>query len=92
MRTSPGCPEKDDGQIVLIASPSGQQPATFALLRQTANEVVFENAEHDFPQRVIYRLRRADDMLIGRIEGTLDGESRSVEFPMRKADCKGDLA
>jgi hypothetical protein len=29
----------------------------------------------------------ADGGLLGRIEGTVNGEDRHVDFPMRKADC-----
>ncbi|MGH8166204.1 MAG: DUF6265 family protein, partial [Woeseiaceae bacterium] len=78
--------EDDDGSIVLTALPSGQQMTTFAMLRQSGNEVVFENLQHDFPQRVIYRLA-PERMLIGRIEGTVNGDSRSVDFPMKQTEC-----
>lgn len=78
--------EDHDGRIVFIASPSGQPGATFRMAALTDNEVVFESPEHDFPQRVIYR-RLPDDGLLGRIEGTIDGEAKSVDFPMKKADC-----
>ncbi|HEX7720155.1 MAG TPA: DUF6265 family protein [Woeseiaceae bacterium] len=78
--------EDEDGQIIFIASPSGQAITTFNLLRMSDSEVVFENADHDFPQRVIYR-KLAENGLLGRIEGTLNGEERRVDFPMQKADC-----
>ena len=45
-----------DGAPVYIAQPSRlSSPVPFKLLRAGANEMVFENLEHDFPQRVIYR-------------------------------------
>jgi hypothetical protein len=84
--------EDEDGKVVLVALPSGQQSTTFALLSQSDNEVVFENPEHDFPQRVIYRLMPGN-LLTGRIEGTINGTERNVDFPMKKADCgSGDGA
>ena len=84
--------EDEEGRIVLVALPSGQRSTTFRLLNQSDNELVFENPEHDFPQRVIYRLMPGD-VLVGRIEGTVNGHTRSVEFPMKKADCgSGDDA
>lgn len=79
--------EDDKGTLALHALPSGQQATTFNLLRQSASEVVFENPDHDFPQRVIYRLSPGP-MLVGRIEGTVNGEARSVDFPMKKLDCE----
>jgi hypothetical protein len=76
---------EDAGRIVFIAKPSGQPDAAFALLKSAAREVVFENREHDFPQRVIYRL--AGETLIGRIEGTQNGKPRSIDYPMRRVSC-----
>lgn len=78
--------EDEDGRIVYIASPSGQAVTTFNLLHMSDSEVVFENTAHDFPQRVIYR-KLSENGLLGRIEGTLNGEDRQVDFPMQKADC-----
>lgn len=78
--------EFEDGRIVYIASPSNQETTTFLLISATDSEVVFGNPGHDFPQRVIYR-KLADGGLLGRIEGTVRGENRHVDFPMRKADC-----
>lgn len=84
--------EDDAGVPALVALPSGQAATTFTLLRQSDNEVAFENPVHDFPQRVIYRLT-AGHMLVGRIEGTVNGKARSVDFPMKKVDCEtGDPA
>jgi hypothetical protein len=76
---------EDGGRIAFIARPSGQAEASFALIKNGPREVVFENPAHDFPQRVIYQLE--SNTLIGRIEGTQNGKSRSAEFPMRKIAC-----
>src|SRR6202007_1922331 len=40
--------------------------------------VMFENLEHDFPQRVGYR--RAGSALTAWIEGTQDGNIRRIDF------------
>lgn len=77
-----------DGRLQYTASPSGQSRATFALLSQTDAEVVFENAAHDFPQRIIYR-RHADGRLLARIEGVVKGQARGIDFPMRRMACDG---
>ncbi len=78
--------ESGDGSLALFASPSGQSPARFDMVSLTNNEVVFENSEHDFPQRIIYRLAQ-DSRLIGRIEGQSNGQLKSIEFPMSKINC-----
>lgn len=42
--------------IYYVASPKGRCPATdFKLTRLSGQEVVFENPQHDFPKRIIYR-------------------------------------
>ena len=79
--------EHEDGGLEFIASPSGQNTASFAMSSLADHEVVFENPDHDFPQRVIYRLVSNED-LVGRIEGTIDGVERAVDFPMKKIDCE----
>jgi hypothetical protein len=72
--------------LILVASPSGQLTASFNLLELKDNEVTFENMEHDFPQRILYR--RTGDQLLGRIEGTVNGEVAAMDFPMTKVDCE----
>ena len=79
--------EQDDGKLVFIASPSGQNTASFSMTSIKVGEVIFENPDHDFPQRIIYRLISEWDLL-GRIEGTIDGTERAVDFPMKKIDCE----
>jgi hypothetical protein len=74
-----------DGSLAYIARPSGQAEATFPLKTISAQEAVFENPGHDFPQRVIYR-RNADGTVTARIEGTMNGTSRGTDFPYSR--CK----
>jgi Domain of unknown function (DUF6265) len=77
--------ETGPGQIAFIALPSGQKEASFPLVRLSGQEAVFENPQHDFPQRVIYR--REGDLLTGRVEGRIDGEAKAIDFPMRRQPC-----
>ena len=51
----------------------------------TDREARFENLEHDFPQRIIYR--RDGDSLTGRIEGVSMGKERAVDFPLKRVPC-----
>jgi hypothetical protein len=78
--------ETDDGGLVLIVSPSGQRTTGFALASVSDREVIFENPDHDFPQRVIYWVD-SDEVLTGRIEGRINDVDRAIEFPMKKIDC-----
>jgi hypothetical protein len=78
--------------LVYAAQPSGQPPAEFRALMPTGRAVTFENAAHDFPQRVIYRAAAGSDSLLARIEGTIGGRARSVDFPYRRVSCTGPAA
>ena len=75
-----------DGKLAFTAHPSGQASAVFTLLRITETEAVFENVEHDFPQRVAYA-KDGESKLRARIEGTQDGTLRVIEFPMTRTSC-----
>ncbi len=79
--------EQKDGGLEFIASPSGQNTTSFSMVSLGDREVTFGNSDHDFPQRIIYRLT-SDEDLLGRIEGTIDGEDRAVDFPMKRIDCE----
>ena len=72
----------EDG-LLFHAQPRGQPPAAFRLVRTDAREAVFENPDHDFPQRVIYR--RDGERLTGRIEGRVDGRDQAMEWNYRAA-------
>lgn len=79
------------GRLAFHAQPSGQPATLFPLLRLDADEVVFENAGHDFPQRVAYR-RDGADRVVGRIEGRSGGKDKVIEFPLRRVGCGGGMA
>ena len=72
--------------LVYAARPSRQEPAEFRALEPSGDEIVFVNAAHDFPQRIRYRRIGADSMH-ARIEGTLNGRERAVDFPYRRVVC-----
>ena len=77
---------EDAGQLVYHASPSGQQPAQFRSFAISDSAVSFQNPQHDFPQRILYRLVTGDS-LVARIEGTVGGRARGVDFPMKRVAC-----
>lgn len=75
-----------DGKLAFIAHPSDQRTTVFPVLRITDSDVVFENPQHDFPQRVAYA-RDGDLKLSARVEGCRNGELRVIEFPMSRVTC-----
>jgi len=72
------------GEVHYVAKPSGQPEASFKLRRATATEAVFENPQHDFPQKISYALKD-DGGLVAAIEGAKNGKTRRAEFPYRPA-------
>lgn len=76
-----------DKGLEYVAKPSRQPEATFTASRATANEVVFENPAHDFPKRISYK--RDGDSLMASIEGPMNGQTRKIDFPYKKAACGG---
>ena len=76
----------EGGSLVYLASPKGRQPPTpFALKSVTADGVVFENTEHDFPQRIIYQ-RGPEGGLTMRIEGLENGREKTMQWDMDVAE------
>jgi hypothetical protein len=80
-----------DGQVTFFAQPSGKPPVGFPARSLDDTEVVFENLDHDFPQRVIYRFV-APAQLRARIEGLRGGALKRIEFPMARVNCDAPRA
>ena len=79
---------KEDGdKLAYEAHPSGQPSATFLAVESGPTRIVFENLEHDFPQRVGYAL--SEEGLNAWIEGTVNGRAKRIDFPYRRAACGG---
>ena len=73
----------EDGTLAYVAAPSGGPATTFRLKELGERRVVFENLEHDFPQRIVYALA-ADGALNARVEGLLDGKLEAMEWTWRR--------
>ena len=79
---------ENEGGIHFLAQPGGRPSTRFTAIEIGEDSVTFENPDHDFPQ--VVRYRRNGDVLLGRIEGTIDGKQKSVEFPMHRSSCDGE--
>ena len=77
-----------DGALIFAATPSRQPTAEFTSVQVGDSVVVFENMAHDFPQRVIYRHAPGDSMH-ARVEGTINGAERGVDFHYGRVACAG---
>jgi len=67
-----------------FASPNSRPPVAFKLVESGERRAVFENKQHDFPQRILYWLDAAGAMH-ARIEGPQAGKTVSEEWVWTKA-------
>lgn len=71
----------DDGAIAYIAMPQGGAPVVFALVRHDGNSATFENAAHDYPQRIAYA--RDGDTLTATISAIDGSKARRWTYRRR---------
>jgi len=78
-----------EGRIYYSSKVNGQnegESVQFTLIKMEKNKFIFENKEHDFPQRIIYELRLPNE-LIASIEGdTIEGFKKIVYKYKKKLD------
>jgi len=70
--------ERGDG-IFYIAQPGGRAPTEFKLTRFDGAVAVFENPQHDFPKRILYK-KAADGSLTASIDGGEGTRGSSFHF------------
>lgn len=71
--------QRADG-IYYVAHPKAHCPGTdFKLTRASATEALFENPQHDFPKRIIYR-KGATDSLTATVDGGEGTKAISVNY------------
>ena len=70
--------------ITYWASPRARPATPFKMIELSGKRVVFENAEHDFPRRIVYWMSD-DGSLHAKIEGTLSGKPASEEWAWRRS-------
>lgn len=76
---------EDAGGLTYLPQPQGGERVAFKLNKFDQVKYTFENAAHDFPQRIIYE--RQGLMLLASIEGSLKGKPERQEFLMKKVRC-----
>lgn len=79
---------RQEGRTFYIAQPGGGEATTFELVATTDGRLVFENLDHDFPQRILYA-QPGTGHPFARIEGEQGGTLRTAEFPLQRVDCPG---
>jgi hypothetical protein len=75
----------EDGGFSYYSMPNGASPPTaFAMTSHADQRAVFENPQHDFPQRIIYE--RDGDVMVARIEGPMNGRTESMQWRFQRAE------
>lgn len=75
--------------MAYFAKPSSASAETpFTLRSITEREVVFENPDNEFPQRIIYRKGSSAATLFARIEGGVNGSEQSMDFNYKRVKCE----
>ena len=79
--------DKIGTHIVYIAAVNKNHPVLFTLIetprKHNKPRWVFENKEHDFPQRIVY-IQEAQDSLLACVEGIQEGKVEKEEFRLTR--------
>ena len=77
--------EIKEGELTYIPLVGKQGPIPFALKKSGTNEVVFENAAHDYPQRIAYE--RVGEELKAKTELLDAVKPRTQSFNFKRVAC-----
>ncbi|NJO24997.1 MAG: hypothetical protein HC867_03165 [Bacteroidia bacterium] len=69
--------------IPTVPNQNQGKPVEFKLTSAQNNEYIFENPEHDFPQRIIYNLKSATETE-ATIDGRINGQYRKMVYRFSK--------
>ena len=78
--------EQSDNQLFYIPTVKGQnagKSVKFTLTSSTGSQLIFENKNHDFPQKISYTLI-SNDSLLAEISGLMEGKFNAIKFPMKR--------
>ena len=75
--------EKTADQLIYFASPGGKKATAFYLTEFSDTHIVFENLEHDFPQRITYRLAEKNQLHV-----VIEGGGQMIEWRWYRTDFK----
>lgn len=69
--------------IVSVPGQNNEKPVAFLLTAASADKLIFENKDHDFPSKITYQ-NYNNDSLVAEISGMEKGKPRTEKFPMAK--------
>lgn len=65
--------------LYYVAQPGGRPPTDFKLTTWDGTEAIFENPQHDFPKRIIYR-KGPDNIVVVRIDAGAGTRGQDFTF------------
>ena len=68
---------------VPVVKENNDNPVAFKMISSANNNFIFENKEHDFPQRIIYHLVTKDSVHAW-IEGAKDGKQSRADYYFKR--------
>jgi hypothetical protein len=75
--------EEKDGGITYYARVGSQPEVPFQLTELKDKEAVFENPQHDYPKRIVYRLE-SGGVLFVHVEGGKKGKTPIDEYRLKR--------
>lgn len=71
--------------IPTVKDQNGGDPVEFSMTSASDHVLVFENPQHDFPQKITYT-KISNDSMVAEISGTMNGKANAQQFPMKRAE------
>jgi hypothetical protein len=75
--------QREDELYYIAKVPGNPAPVDFKFTGFVNDSAIFENPQHDFPQRVVY-FRKPDGSLYAKIDGKSGSRYRKEEFNFKK--------
>jgi hypothetical protein len=76
---------RNDEIFYVPVVPHDKGAVYFKMIKKFPDTVIFENPDHDFPQRIIY-MKMPNDSLHARIEGMDEGVETSTDFYFKRVN------
>ncbi len=79
--------QKGENLLLTVATvnQNNEKPITFKMVSSENGQFIFENKNHDFPNRIVYT-NPVKDSLHAWIEGSSNGEYKKVDFYFSRQD------
>lgn len=77
-----------NGRIYYTPRVPGQnndEPVSFTLIEIDNRKFIFENKDHDFPQRITYEIKTVNE-LIATVEGETDEGFKKIEYKFKRKE------